>query len=72
MISTQQMRRMFILRQNFTLRSTIRWPERIATEESPQADSLLLGALCHPGHLEFIRYLSIGSVSGISIEKLVF
>jgi hypothetical protein len=70
MLSTQRMKRIFILTQNFTPRWTIRWPGRIAAGESLQADSLLLGAFCHPGHLEFIRYLSISSVSGISREKL--
>jgi hypothetical protein len=69
-ISIQQMKRMFILRQNFTLRPTIHWPVRIAAEESPQANSLSLGAFYHPGHLEFIRYLSISSASGISGKKL--
>jgi hypothetical protein len=72
MLSTQPMKRIFILTQNFTPGWTIRWPGRIAAEESLQADSLLLGAFCHPGHLEFIRYLSISSTSGVSGKKLWF
>ena len=72
MISTQRMKRIFILTQNFTPGWTIRWPKRIAFVESPKIDRLLLGAFYHPGHLDFIRYMSINSVPGISREKLGF